>query len=297
MTGYRVSYLNQAGEEHLLNDAVYATIRRDGMVGFEAPEIDLPTYRRPLRDGGRAIGRPYTAPRAFGLITDVLHDSHELLAAYIADKVHRVNPYQDEDTTAAVRVYTPDGRTRQIDVRASRVEPVYNGPVVAALGYYFYAPYPFFYDPVVQSDTFALSTPGGITFPLTFPITFAPTTIDITHAVSNDGEVATWPVITIYGPGDDPLIENLTSGTKMQLTNDGGIDLDVNDYIAIDMDAATILFHDNSAGTDTYIPQKRTTDSVFWQLLPGDNNIHVTLSNVTVGSVKMEWYEFYRSGL
>jgi hypothetical protein len=297
MSGYRVAYVSPGGIEYALNDNVLSFLRRDGMVGFEPMDVDLPGYRRPLRDGVRKIGRPYTAPRTFGVLTDVLHDSHSDLAAYIAAKVHAINPYEDEENGGAVKVYTPDGRTRQIDAWPTAFPSVnFNGPVVCFLGYRFYAPYPFFYDPVLQSATFALSTPGGITFPITFPITFAATTIDTTETLSNDGEVATWPVITIYGPGDDPIITNNTTGAVMDLTNASGIILAAGDYIVVDMEAATILYHDASGPTDTYIPEKRTVASKFWQLVVGDNEINVTMTNVTVGSIKLEWVEFYRSG-
>lgn len=297
MSGYRVAYVTPNGVEYALHDNVISYLARNGMIGFEPLEIDLPTYRRPLRDGGKQIGRPYTRPRALGVLTEVLHDTHSGLAAYIAAKLHVVNPYEDEETLGAVKVYTPDGRTRQIDAAASAVPDVaFNGPTVCVLGYRFYAPYPFFYDPVQQSQVFALSTPGGITFPITFPITFAPTTIDTTLTVTNDGEVATWPQIKIYGPGTDPVITNLTSGLVMDLSNGTGLTLDVDDWVIVDMDAATIQFYDDSAGTTTYIPHKRTTASTFWTLLVGDNDINVTMDNVTVGSVKLAWTEYYRSG-
>jgi hypothetical protein len=38
-----------------------------------------------LRDGGKQIGRPYTAPRALGVLTQVLHDTHAGLATYLAE--------------------------------------------------------------------------------------------------------------------------------------------------------------------------------------------------------------------
>ena len=298
MSGYRLAYVSPRGVEYALNDNTVSFLRRDGMVGFEPLDVDLPGYRRPLRDGVRKIGRPYTAPRTCGVLTDVLHDSHAELAAYIAARVHAVNPYEDEENPGALKVYTPDGRTRQIDVWPTSFPSCnFNGPVVCALGYRFYAPYPFFYDPVLQEATFALSTPGGITFPITFPITFAPTTIDTTETISNDGEVATWPVITIYGPGDDPIITNDTSGAVMDLTNDSGISLDTDDYVIVDMAEATIYLHDDDTPANSgYIPHKRTTASTFWQLVVGDNDINVTMDNVTVGSVKLAWTEYYRSG-
>ena len=297
MTGYRVAYVTPSGVEYALHDNVYSYLARNGLIGFEPLTIDLPSYRRPLRDGGKQIGRPYTAPRALGVLTQVLHDTHAGLATYIAAKMHVVNPYEDEENLGAVKVYTPDGRTRVIDVAATAIpDAAFSGPVVCALGYRFFAPYPFFYDPIQQAQTFALSTPGGITFPITFPITFAPTTIDTTLTVTNDGEVAAWPQIKIYGPGVDPVITNLTSGLVMDLSNGTGLTLDTDDWVIVDMDAATIQFYVDSAGTTTYIPQKRTTASKFWQLLVGDNSVQVVMSGVTTGSVVLTWYEYYRGG-
>ena len=52
MSGYRLAYVSPRGVEYALNDNTVSFLRRDGMVGFEPLDVDLPGYRRPLRDGG-----------------------------------------------------------------------------------------------------------------------------------------------------------------------------------------------------------------------------------------------------
>jgi hypothetical protein len=296
VAGYRIAYITPAGIEYPLNDNAHSFLQRKGMVGFDPMEVEVPTYRRPGRDGGYTSGRPYTAERDFGVLTDVIGATHEQVASAIAATTHAVNPYEDEDTSGAVRVYTPDGRIRQIDARPSALPVSFNGTVGVGLGHRFHAPYPFFYDPTQQVQTFALSTPGGLSFPITFPIEFGTTLIDSRLTVSNDGEVATWPTVTIYGPGTDPVIENETTGLYLDLTNDGTFTLDSGDYVVINMDAATILHYDASENTSTYVPQRRTTLSHFWSLLPRDNAVHVTMNTVTTGSVRLVFYEYFRGG-
>lgn len=110
------------------------------------------------------------------------------------------------------------------------------------------------------------SVNGGANIPFeTIPVDIdatPPTGTESTNILINDGDEATDPVFTIYGPGTGFTIENNTSGKSIILSSTlvGG------DMVVIDVKAGTIVKN----GTDNLYPDF-TGD--FWQLLPGENEL------------------------
>jgi hypothetical protein len=298
MAGYRFFYLDAGGIEWTITDNVHCVLEVGGMSGFGVPALEIAAERRPYRDGMVRTGRPYTGPRLMQLAHLVMHNSHAEIITYMRTLISHLTPYTDTDNIGYLIMATPDGLRRAIPAWLSEMpDLVWDGPTTCRLLLSFWSESPWFYDTAQQSTVFGLSTPGGVTFPAAFDVAtglpFASSDIDSRVSVVNAGDVETWPIIRIYGAGNDPVIENETTGKEMDIAQH----MDALDYIDIDMDAGTVNFWDNSGGTLTNVISLMAADSVFWPLCVGENTLHVTMSAIDNGSIRVMWYNRFLSGL
>jgi hypothetical protein len=220
-----------------------------------------------------------------------VHDSYLELDAYNRALSRAVSAYKDTEALGALRVIRPDGAERRIGCwMVEWPDPALTGPGSAVVTPAFWAESPWFYDPTLMTQTLSLST-GGLAMPWTFPITFPATAIDTTVYPNNVGDVPTWPTIRIWGPGEDPSIENETTSKIMGLTQS----LDAGDYVDIDMEAGTVDWYDYSGGTTTPIIETISAASEFWELVRGENAVHIEVSDAYGGGVDFAFTLFYQS--
>ncbi len=78
---------------------------------------------------------------------------------------------------------------------------------------------------------------GGTTFPRAFPFAFDPGLVPGAALIDVGGNVATPPVIDIYGPCTNPLVRVVETGAQMILRSD----IATGDFVRIDVAARTIL--------------------------------------------------------
>ncbi len=99
--------------------------------------------------------------------------------------------------------------------------------------------------------------------------------------VTNDGDVDTWPVWEVVGPGDNLRLINDTTGKVLELTAAGGVALAAGETITIDTrpGAKTVRLGD---GTNLY--PKLTTASSLWPLIRGTQAMTIELQNVATES-------------
>lgn len=109
----------------------------------------------------------------------------------------------------------------------------------------------------------------GFTFPFTMPLTlpYGIGTGSVTATVDRDGGVAD-PVITIYGPCDDPAITNEATGRTLAFTD---LTLASGDWLTIDTRRRTAQIN----GSDDLAGSRRSlmTSRQWWLLGRGDNAI------------------------
>jgi hypothetical protein len=122
---------------------------------------------------------------------------------------------------------------------------------------------------------------GGYTYPVTYPVTYAGSTGPTT--VTNSGDVAVYPTITLTGAATNPIITNRLTNEFIGLSLTTG----PSDVIVIDMRQRTILLNGGS------IFALQTASSTFWTLEPGGNPIALTTSN---GSDTVTGVVSWRSG-
>lgn len=113
----------------------------------------------------------------------------------------------------------PNGQERALIVRANPglvfPMPGTDGPNNWAVDepIDFLAHDPIWFDPVLHSELIASTVDNNLVFPITFPITFGSSGFVSTTTVTYTGTWRTYPVITLYGPYTQAIIENVTTGT------------------------------------------------------------------------------------
>jgi len=174
-----------------------------------------------------------------------------------------------------------------------------------------------FYDPDINTVSFTRgSVISGILVPTPVPTLVGGTsslrmTQTISYADGSKLASKEFPIITINGPITDPLIENLTTGEKIDLSANGGITINLGEFLTIDLsgqprrDSKTIRDQDGNSQED-----KLTTDSDLstWHLSyntelltdgsrsTGDNDIKVSGTNITGDTlVTINYYNRYEA--
>jgi hypothetical protein len=127
------------------------------------------------------------------------------------------------------------------------------------------APDPCWFDATATTLPLAGLT-GGLAFPASFPASFA--AMGSTVVVTNEGDIAAPIRIEIPGPVLNPVVENLTTGEQIALT----LDVLEGQTVLIDTTYGNLLCRlQASNGTQTNAMQYLSSDSTFWQLVPGEN--------------------------
>lgn len=129
------------------------------------------------------------------------------------------------------------------------------------------------YDPAVNNVEFTTGSEGGLPIPFTIPIPIGRGVINETFVVTyaNGSRLAApeFPIITIYGPVINPIIENLTTDEKIDLSANGGLNVAAGDWVQVDLsgkprrDSKTIRDQDGNS-----VEEFLSTDSdlVTWHL-------------------------------
>lgn len=155
-------------------------------------------------------------------------------------------------------------------------------------------------DPQIYSETtnssgeIFLPIATGITWPVTWPLTFGGVSGG-SVTMNNDGNLFSWPKITLRGLLTNPIIQNITTGKFMQLNTvlAGGDTIEIymgDTIINGELVAGKRILYN---GTSDLISTK-TSDSSWWAMEPGDNVL--TLSSGSTGdsgSMTVEYNSAY----
>ena len=148
------------------------------------------------------------------------------------------------------------------------------------------------HDPLWYGDyqVASLGTATTKTFPMTFPFTLAPNLAQA--SLTNAGDVAAPVTIVITGDVTNPKIKNTNTDEFFEFTRN----MDESDVMTITTGFGnkTITYYDATAGTTVNGFQYLDADSVFWQLIPGANNILFTSDAVDpTTTVSITWRDRY----
>jgi hypothetical protein len=124
---------------------------------------------------------------------------------------------------------------------------------------------PKLYDAYLQQAVVGLPVVlGGATFNALFNLAFGSSGAGGQVGVTNSGNFAARPVITIAGPVDNPIVANLSTGKSLALT----ISLSATDVLVIDMDARTIILNGSASRRSAM-----NSGSQWWDIPPGVNTL------------------------
>ena len=144
----------------------------------------------------------------------------------------------------------------------------------------FLAADPYWYETDPHTLTFS-SGAAIVTFFPFFPLRLvASNTLD-SYQFDNSG-VTSWPVWTVYGPGDTLSIENTTTGLRMSFSS---LTLDASDRLVIDTRPGhkTILLNGVNAYRYLDVPA-----SSLWPIEHGVNVLRVGMNSILVGTTRVE---------
>jgi phage-related protein len=192
--------------------------------------------------------------------------------------VSSMDPTRGEGT---IRVTSPLADVREIPVYyvdglQMDESPGASGPTMQQCDVTFRAYDPYWRDPSDVSGTFTIGAAPTF-FPI-FPIRLAASQIAASQPVLNGGDVDTWPVITLVGPGGAITLRNLTTGKSTVFST---VALGAGESIVIDTRPGVKTVTKND-GSNLFSDLDPTT--ALWSLQPGSNSVQLEMSGASVGA-------------
>ena len=194
-----------------------------------------------------------------------------------------------------IRFGTPAGDHREIVCRYSgglemdETLGANSGPLMQRAPVKFRAWSPYYQDVSATTFIYVIGTPKPF-FPF-FPLVLSSSEVFADTTVTNTGDVDTYPVWEIYGPGGDVIIQNLTTGKQFDLS--AVPDLLVGQGIIVDTTVGIkTVTRDDGTNLFSYL----TWDSSLFPLVPGPNALRVVMTHSTVDSaVRLNYRQRYLS--
>jgi hypothetical protein len=259
-----VAYRNPAGDEIVFR-------MRLGSVARMMPPVKVTTVPLPGQDGSRMLGayhleRPVAVPVvAPGTIDD---------RAELRRWGRVLDPAKGEGTLTVVDGPSP-GRYLRCAYDAG-LDDLDEAASIGSAVLLFRAAYPYWLDGAEQTTT--VTQGGNVThwFPF-LPLVLGASDAFAALTITVAGDVKSWPVITVTGPGQQVMARNLTTGKSwtVQTTLAAGSQLIVDTrpgrkLVTIDGGNAYPLL---------------TADSSLWPLEPGPNRVELSVALTSPASV------------
>jgi hypothetical protein len=251
------------------------------LTGFDMPEVRENADNLVQMDGGIHgdffFGRrPFTMSGRILPITDA------------TDRNHKITHLQRAVTALrgdAIVTFTPDGGQEQF--LAARVQQPLriSGNWIKDFQIAMVAADPRRYSTVLESSTVAADATagvGGFSFNLHFPINFGAASPTGQVLVENNGNMETWPVLTITGPGTNPSIYNASTDQRITFA----YTLAAGETLVVDTLNRTVKLN---GVTDRYSALD-FTNTEWWPLVPGVNDIRLAFASYSAGAtLKVDW--------
>lgn len=231
--------------------------------------------------------------REFMLAIDITGADDIGLRTNMRNLVARMDPTRG---AGKIRVTSPLGDQREIVCRyvsgLGMTEKLgdASGETYQRAAVSFLAHDPYWYDVSPTSQTFAVDPLVPSFFPI-FPLKLTASELAVEAAVDNTGDVETWPVWTVTGPGSVIVLRNLTTSKTISFSTGA---LTASETLVIDTRPGykTVKLGD---GTNMY-PSLDTT-SALWPLVRGTNTIRLEMSGVDndVSSLNLSYWRRYLS--
>ncbi|MBW2559214.1 MAG: phage tail family protein [Deltaproteobacteria bacterium] len=156
----------------------------------------------------------------------------------------------------------------------------------------FYAPFPYFYGNAIETIyELGSGLEDFLTDPF-FPMSIGESTVLGDDIIDNIGQIESWPVWTITGPGSSITLTNEDTGEEISLTGAGGLTLASSEVIEIDTRPGykSITKISNGANYFRYLSDA----SILWSLDSGSVNINTAVTSATsVTEILLSFKPFY----
>lgn len=187
-----------------------------------------------------------------------------------------------------LRVTSPLGDVREISCVYSDGLGMEEGPGSSGLQMQqakvtFHAPWPYWRDPSDIGQTFTIGA-APLFFPI-FPMRLTSSAIAVSDTIINTGDVETWPVWTITGPGSAIALRNLTTGVSLTFDT---LTLQAGDILTIDTRPSSV----SSSGKTALVGASNVfydidIASEMWPLQRGSNLISLEMASAVAGQSAM----------
>lgn len=257
----------------------------DGLEGI--PGIRNQDDNRGYADG-MFSGRDFYAGRTISIIFLVL-GSENNSAQVNFNTIQRALLPQTSGTTPLFFQLAGNEGTQVINARVrnfqSTIDPNYTyGYIVAKVD--FFCPNPTYFNNNEQTALLQYLNPTGRVYNRTYNLVYDPATQVKTTTVSNNGWATAYPLITLYGPIDNPILGNETTNEYLNFT----VNMTGSDVLTVDLYNKLITLNGVSA-------RNLLTTGVWFAAPPGNSIFTLegdagsTVINQTYATV--EWQSAY----
>ena len=194
--------------------------------GMGTPDIQYITQRGPSQDG-ESLRDFNLRPRVVQLLERQQFKGRDAWWTGRADMLNELRPNRQSTATGVatgiLRHVKTNGDVRDLNVL------IESGPRFEARNVNewdewafeevlrFIAFDPLFFDPTRVDFALTFTLDLNLVFPITFPIQFGGGVVDVSRNLDYTGTWASLPTIVIVGPFDHPIIDNVTTGEKIDL--------------------------------------------------------------------------------
>lgn len=253
-----------------------------GMNGREMPAWKLISDEAPLADGSQLL-LAKTASRDLDLPLLIRGSNRAALQQKLRALAWAFNPRRGD---GKLRVTSADGSQRVLTCRYVRgLESEDNGlswkKVVVTLRAF--EPY---WEAAAETSQNISAGEVSAFFPI-FPLLLMVSGLFATATITNSGDAVAWPIWTIYGPGSNPKIINVSSEKRFELS----LSLQSNQHVEIDTRPGhkTVTL---STGENVF--HLLSAASSLWGLELGNNSIRIELEDNDENSyVRLRYVERY----
>jgi hypothetical protein len=259
-----LAYRNPAGDEVVFR-------MRIGSVARMMPPVKNTTVALPARDGSRLLGsfhleRPVAVPVvAPGTIED---------RAELRRWGRVLDPNKGEGTLTVVAGPSP-GRFLRC-VYDAGLDDLTEAASIGEAVLIFRAANPYWQDAMEQTTTVTQGAAVTYWFPF-LPLILGASDAFAALTITVSGDVPSWPIITVLGPGQQVVARNLTTGKSWT--------------IATTLAAGSKLIADHRPGFKTVTIDGAngypllSADSSLWPLVPGPNRVELSVALTSPASV------------
>lgn len=251
------------------------------VTGLDSPDVRESADDLVQQDGG-IHGDFYYGRRPVVLNGMIINPTSAANRNTRMDLLMRASDAMRADSTLT---WTPSGSVQQY-IRVRRQQPVrvtgawqktFQVPLVAA-------------DPRVYSSALHTSsvvtssspTSAGRSYSKSYNLAYSAAAPLGQLLVTNAGTSTTYPIIRVYGPGNNPKIYNFTTGQTIALT----YSLGAGDWLTVDTLNHTVMLNDTSSRYSVV----DFLNTSWWGLLPGVNDLRIAFDSYIAGSsLRVDW--------